>query len=208
MTRILSILAGAALLVPSLFVSALAQDEHLVGDAEAGAGKIATCMACHGQDGIGTLPENPTLAGQVPGYIKQQLEAFQSGERENAVMMGMVDSLTPQDMADIDAYYSSQPGVNGSITPDLEETALAGRKIYRAGIAEFEIPACMSCHLPDGAGIAPDYPRLAGLSGEYLKTQLEAFKSGDREHDMMNPIAFPLSEEQIQQLAIFISGLN
>ena len=204
MTRILSLIAGILLLAPSQI---FAQS----GDAEAGKTKIVTCAACHGQNGIGTAPENPSLAGQVPGYIATQLKMFKlgaNGGRENAIMSGMVATLSEQDMADIDAYYSSLPPHMGSITPEQEETALAGRVVYRAGYDEFSIPACMGCHGPSGSGIAPHYPRLSGLSKEYLESQLLAYKSGQRKHLMMSPIAYPLSAQQIEELAVYISGLN
>ncbi len=204
MTRILSMLVGIALLAPSLL---FAQS----GDAEAGKSKIVTCAACHGQDGIGTTPENPSLAGQVPGYIATQLKLFKlgaNGGRENAIMGGMVAALSEQDMADIDAYYSSLPPHKGSITPEQEESALAGQSLYKAGYAEFDIPACMGCHSPNGSGIGPTFPRLSGLSKEYLQSQLLAYKSGQRKNLMMSPIAYPLSEQQIEELAIYISGLN
>ena len=204
MTRILSMIAGILLFAPTLI---FAQS----GDAEAGKTKIATCAACHGQNGVGTAPENPSLAGQVPGYIAAQLKMFKMGAdggRENAIMAGMVATLSEQDMADIDAYYSSLPPHKGSITPEQEETALAGRTVYRAGYAEFDIPACMGCHGPSGSGISPHYPRIAGLSKEYLQSQLEAYKSGQRKNVMMNPISHPLTMQQIEELATYISGLN
>lgn len=210
MIRLMSVLAGNFLLLLSLSAAApaLAQDEMLVGNAEAGAAKAATCIACHGQNGVGTLPENPNLAGQVPGYIESQLHLFKDGTRDNAVMMGMVSALTAQDMADLDAHFSAMPPFQGSITPDQKEMAIAGQKVYKAGISEYEVPACMGCHLPTGAGIAPDYPRLAGLSADYIKTQLIAYKTGTRQHEMMNQIAFTLSADQIDELAVYLSGLN
>jgi cytochrome c553 len=204
MIRLVSILAGVALLAPSLL---LAQS----GDAEAGKGKVVTCVACHGQNGISATPDFPHLAGQVPGYIAAQLDLFKKGAdggRVNAMMNGMVATLTDQDMADIDAYYSALPAPQGSITPEAEELALAGRPIYRAGNAEFSIPACMGCHGPSGKGIAPHYPLLAGQPAEYIRAQLIAYKTGERQNDMMNDIAFPLSGEQIDALATYISGLN
>ena len=41
----------------------------------------------------------------------------------------------------------------------------------------------------------------------YIEAQLLAFKSGARVDPVMNPIAFPLSEQQIKQLALYISAL-
>lgn len=178
------------------------------GDAEAGQTKSVTCAACHGQAGVSASAEFPNLAGQVPGYIAEQLKLYKEGTRENAIMAGMVATLSEEDMADLDAFYSSQAPAVGSITPELEEVALSGRPLYHAGSSEYQIPACMGCHGPAGKGIAPTYPRISGQSAEYIRTQLIAYKTGQRKNDMMNDIAFPLSAEQIDALATYISGLN
>jgi len=71
-----------------------------------------TCVACHGSDGIGILPEYPNLAGQHRDYIEQALHAYKSGSRKNAIMAGMAAALTDQDIRELAAYYSSQrPGL-------------------------------------------------------------------------------------------------
>lgn len=77
------------------------------GNAEAGKAKAATCIACHGANGISTNPIYPNLAGQHAAYIAAQLKAFKSGERKNAVMDPFVKALSEQDMDDLGAYYES-----------------------------------------------------------------------------------------------------
>ena len=67
-----------------------------------------TCVACHGIDGIGILPEYPNLAGQHADYIEVALKAYRSGQRKNAVMGGMAAALTDQDIRELAKYYSSQ----------------------------------------------------------------------------------------------------
>jgi len=66
----------------------------------------------------------------------------------------------------------------------------------------------MACHGPAGAGLMPKYPRLAGQKAKYVETQLLAFKSGARVHNVMQPIAFKMSAEQIRQVSLFVSGLK
>ena len=107
---------------------------HAAGDAQAGKGKAAICGSCHGVDGISSIPINPNLAGQVPGYISAQLKAFKSGERVNAIMAGQVAALSDEDMDDLDAYYSSQPAkVTSALTEEQLAMAEEGRAIYRGG---------------------------------------------------------------------------
>ena len=67
-----------------------------------------TCVACHGIDGIGILPEYPNLAGQHADYLQVSLKAYRSGQRKNAVMGGMAAALTDADIRELAAYYSSQ----------------------------------------------------------------------------------------------------
>ncbi len=178
------------------------------GNPEAGKQKSATCVACHGQAGISPSPDFPHIAGQVPGYIAEQLAKFKSGEREDPIMLGMTANLSEQDMRDIDAYYAAQDAHIGSITPEQQEQALAGRQIYRGGYEPYQIAACMGCHGPSGHGIPPTFPRVSGQYASYLEHELRAFKSGSRKSPIMNPIAFALSEEQITQLALYMSALD
>ncbi len=77
------------------------------GDAEAGKAKAVTCAACHGANGISAIPLYPNLAGQKEAYIAQQLRNFKSGERNNAVMKGMVMALSEADMDNLAAYYAN-----------------------------------------------------------------------------------------------------
>ena len=204
MIRMLKITILSLMLAFAMNANSVAQS----GDAEAGKQKSATCAACHGADGNSAVDQFPKIAGQVPGYIAAQLASFKSGERENPIMAGMVGALSEQDMADLDAYYASQVVSTGSISADQEESARAGEAIYRGGIAEYSVPACMSCHGPTGSGIPPNFPRLSGQHAAATEAQLLAFKSGQRKSPIMNPIAFPLSEEQIKQLALYISALQ
>lgn len=181
------------------------------GDVEAGKQKSATCQACHGTDGHGISPDFPNLAGQVPGHIAAQLASYKSDDpssRNNAIMLGMVAALSEQDMADLDAYYSSLEAKPGFIAEEDLEDAENGARLYRGGAEDLQIPACMSCHGPAGNGIPPLYPRVAGQSAAYLEAQLLAFKSGERNHTMMGSIAFKLTPEQMREVSLFMRGLN
>lgn len=71
-----------------------------------------TCVACHGNDGVGLTPDYPNLAGQHEDYIRQALHSYKSGIRKNPIMSGMAAALTEQDIRELAKYYSSQrPGV-------------------------------------------------------------------------------------------------
>ena len=67
--------------------------------------------------------------------------------------------------------------------------------------------ACAPCHGPAGLSTAPDAPNLAGQPRVYLAAQLRAFRSGKRSHEVMNVIAKPLSDDDIDQLADWFSSI-
>ena len=193
-----------------LSVLAMSTSVFAKGDAEAGESKAVSCDGCHGAEGISTNSQWPNLAGQVPGYIKGQLVAFKSGERQNALMAGMAAALSEQDMADLDAFYASLTPAKGFITEEQVEVAKQGEKIFKGGIADREIAACISCHAPSGKGIPKHFPSVAGQHQAYLESQLLAFKKGERKgyNEMMSSIAFGLSEKEIKALSVYMSGLN
>ena len=81
------------------------------GDVEAGKTKSATCQACHGADGNTTIDGSyPKLAGQYATYLVKALHDYKSGERKNPIMAGFAATLSEQDIADLAAYFASQPG--------------------------------------------------------------------------------------------------
>lgn len=80
------------------------------GDAQRGAQKAGSCMACHGAAGKAAVPLYPNLAGQHAPYLEQALHAYKKGERTGGqaeVMRAFVAGLSDGDIADLAAYYSS-----------------------------------------------------------------------------------------------------
>jgi cytochrome c553 len=167
------------------------------------------CAACHGADGNSAVAANPVLAGQHPEYLARQLASYKSGERKNPVMSPMAAPLSPEDIKNLAAYFATQkpkPGAAKDI--DLVKT---GQAIYRGGIMDKAVPACASCHLPNGAGIPIQYPRLAGQHAEYTFQQLQQFRSSERANDpnrMMRAIAARMNEQEMRAAAEYISGLR
>ena len=84
-------------------------------DMAKGQAAAMVCAACHGGDGNSAIAINPSLAGQHSQYITKQLMNFKSGERNNAVMKGMIATLaTDDDMKNVAAYFAAQkprPGI-------------------------------------------------------------------------------------------------
>jgi cytochrome c553 len=91
----------------------------------------------------------------------------------------------------------------------VKETAELGRKIYRAGIAEKNVPACAGCHSPNGAGIPAQYPRIAGQHQDYSVTQLTNFRAGTRSNSaQMTVISKRLTDDEMKAVSDYIAGLR
>ena len=67
---------------------------------------------------------------------------------------------------------------------------------------------CAVCHGIDGAAKRPDVPNIGGESEIYLKSQLEAFRSGARHHEQMTIIAQGLTDDDIAHLIAWYSAIE
>jgi len=178
-------------------------------DAEAGKAKSAICAACHGADGNSSNPMWPSLAGQHASYTYKQLTDFKAGRRVNASMSGMVAGLSDDDMKNLAAYYETQSHKPVAFDGELIEK---GESIYRGGITETGVAACMGCHSPSGKGNGPaGWPSLKGQHPEYIVTQLQAFKEGSRANDsgkMMRNLVGRMSEMEMKAVAAYVAGIQ
>lgn len=198
----------AALLLASGSASA---ESLLEGSIEAGQAKATVCGACHGVDGNSVNPEWPSLAGQHAGYSYEQLMAFKNGLRANALMTGQAMALSEDDMRNLSVYFESQEAAAKAVAdPDVIDK---GEQIYRGGIREKGVAACIACHGPTGQGNpAAGYPVIAGQYAVYAAKQLRDYTSGARKSDgstrVMRDIASRLSEEEIVAVTSYIQGLH
>ena len=185
--------------------SAQAATDFMAGDVDAGKAKSAACAGCHGADGNAPAPSFPKLAGLGARYISEQLAAFKSGQRKNAIMQGQVANLSEADMHNLAAYFSAQGVKIGEASERGKEE---GAPIYRGGDMASGVPACMSCHGPSGTGNpAAGYPSLSGQYAGYVEAQLKAFAAGDRKNAIMEPIATSMSAAQMKAVAEYVQGL-
>ncbi len=207
---LLAIVIGA-----SVLGSAAAQEGAAAaateGNVEAGRTKSATCAACHGADGNSVTPDWPSLAGQHASYIVRQLKAFKAGDRQDVTMKPFADMLSEQDTLDVAAYFSAQKPTPKGADPALVSL---GQQIYRGGVPERGIAACIACHGPGGHGNSVSaYPRIGGQHSAYVSKTLHQYASGDRRSDvevnqMMRNVAALLLEDEIKALSSYVQGLN
>ena len=180
---------------------------HAEGDPKAGKAKAFLCSACHGSKGVSPNTSWPNLAGQHEDYTRKQLHYFKAGKQRYAPMMSpMVATLDAQDIEDLAAYYAQLPIPKAASTT---EPSLRGKQLYRQGDSGQRIPACITCHGPDGRGNASaGFPVIAHQQIEYTIQQLQAFKSQTRSTDpmaIMRTMSAKLSAEDMRAVAEYLA---
>lgn len=66
--------------------------------------------------------------------------------------------------------------------------------------------ACQVCHGKGGKSFNPLYPVLAGQHAQYIVKQLKAFQSSERKNPIMNEIAAPLTDKDMEDLGAFFNS--
>lgn len=187
--------------------AARAQD----GSVDAGQTKSATCAACHGADGNSVTSIWPSLAGQHATYIVRQLQAYKAGERADPGMQQFAATLSHEDMLDIGAYYAAQIPQPKGADPALVSL---GEQIYRGGVPDRGIAACIACHGPTGHGNAlAAYPRVSHQHADYVMSTLQAYSTGQRRSDaalnqVMRNVAEHLLADEMRAVASYMQGLQ
>ena len=147
------------------------------------------------------------------------------------VMQPQAGMLSDEDIVNVAAYFAAQtpPQATTEGAGDNPEELLAlGEALYRGGDMSKNVPACMACHGPTGAGIEPAaFPRISGQHAKYTRTQLDAFRTSalidqqtsetDRAslvvrandpNGMMRDVAEKLTPKQIEAVARYVQGLH
>lgn len=88
--------------------------------------------------------------------------------------------------------------------------ALLSAPAFAAGDAaagKSKAAVCAACHGAEGISAMDIYPNLAGQKEAYLVKQMKAFRDGERTDPIMAPMAKPLSDQDIEDLAAHFAGL-
>jgi cytochrome c553 len=191
------------------------------GDAQAGAGKAAVCLGCHGADGVSVAPTFPRLAGQRVDYLYHRLESFRHADAKDpyysaSPMTAIAATLSDADMRDLAAYFAGQtPRV-----PDVPgvATTQAGEKLFLGGDAAHGIPPCQGCHGADANGPVlathqyAAYPALRGQYAPYVTTRLTNYRnrlpSDTSNAFIMHGVAATLDDDSIQAIAGWLNSLQ
>lgn len=192
-------------------------DKIAAADAKRGAFIALNCTACHGEGGVSHSGLIPTLAGMDAPAIYKQLDDFRSGKRLWGVMQAIAKALSPQDSADVAAYFaglSREPAAIGNQQFTLsEEEPLTARGLQKSdpasrlvyvGDPHRTIAPCAACHGPASKKFGA--PPLKDQQTAYIERQLASFAQGIRENDIgeqMRVIAKHLTPDEMHALADF-----
>lgn len=207
---------GAVLALAVTPAAALAQPANTGAAiaAKGTAGGAAACVACHGAKGEGNAAAGfPRLAGLPADYLAAQLGHFAADRRKNPVMGPVAKQLTEAERKAVAAYYGALPAATALATDDggALRQADTGAWLALRGRWDGNLPACIQCHGPGGAGIGAAFPPLAGQSSAYIAAQLHAFKSGTRPggpQNLMKAVASKLADGDITAVANYYGGVK
>lgn len=165
------------------------------------------CVLCHGREGESASAVYPRLAAQHPDYLLKQLRDFRAGRRISDTMSGMVSDLKDEEFVGLAAWFGSRkPAFRRAGDPDL---AAVGKYIFTSGNPFSGVPACSSCHGPEGHG-TQQLPRLAGQHPAYMEAQLKEFGKRARTNDnaVMHSVASKLTELEIRAVSVYCGSLQ
>jgi cytochrome c553 len=151
--------------------------------------KLTACAKCHGEDGIGTSPATPSIAGQDATYMLKALKSYKDSSRDDDVMTPRAKKLNEQEMKDFVAYFASLTPKGSSVLKPLTAPEWAEK--------------CDHCHGVNGNSSRPEVPALAGQKLDYLADVLRAYRAGERQSSEMSAMTSVLSDDDISAIAAF-----
>ncbi|NOT17597.1 MAG: c-type cytochrome [Sulfuriferula sp.] len=195
------------------------------------------CHGAHGE-GIAAAGY-PRLAGLNAGYIEKQLKdlarelppagvaieavakdysktpriysdltVFSPGLRHDDIMSPIAKQLSVADIHNLAVYYASLSYTAIPVAADYQVLE-RGQDLALRGKAEYGLPACVSCHAPDGEGFGADFPPLAGQPSIYIVNQINKWQQGQRDNDnlgLMKAVADQLTDADKLNVAAYYAN--
>jgi cytochrome c553 len=149
--------------------------------------QVALCSKCHGEDGVGTSPATPSIAGQDAAYMLKSLEAYKDGSRDDDVMSPRAKKLSDEDKPNLVAYFSSLTPKPTGVAKPLTPVEWAEK--------------CDRCHGANGNSARPNVPALASQRLDYLTKVLKDYQTGVRQSKEMSAMSSVLTDDDINGLA-------
>ena len=158
------------------------------------------CARCHGLNGISKEKGVPHIAGQRAVYLHLEMKVYQAGGRGHKIMTNTVKYMNDDAIMKVSAYYASlepaEPANPASTkAASTKPNAIAAGKAAAAG--------CGGCHGEAGISSTAGMPSLIGMDPKYFIAAINAYKGGQRKHDMMKTLVSGLSETDLNNIALF-----
>jgi len=169
------------------------------------------CAQCHaftgGSDTSGAFPR---IAGQSAAYLSEQLRDFGSGVRANAIMTPIATALSPDDIADVAAYYATVETPFPPLATGDPDLVAKGQQLAETGNAAKGLPSCSACHGARGVGQSPTVPYLGGQYAHYTAFQLKMWQRGFRNNspEAMRLFAKKLDDRDIAAIAAYYQQVH
>ncbi len=172
---------------------------------------LQVCSNCHGRTGNSISPNFPNLAAQQEAYLVAQLHEFKGHNREDPAgfeyMWGLSHNLSDKQIQELAAHFAGEKLERAPIEGRPERIA-AGKAVFASGIPDKGVPACSSCHGPDGMGNA-EAPRIAGQHVDYLTKQLKVLQRTDQRPQgaVMKAVAHGLTLQNINDASAYLQAM-
>ncbi|MBX3702731.1 MAG: c-type cytochrome [Steroidobacteraceae bacterium] len=163
----------------------------------------SSCARCHGPNGISTARGVPHLAGQRAVYLHRELLAYKKGERGKNMMAESVAFLSDDALLKVAAWYASLDPAPPAPAARTKAAAVAPDPVSAGRAAA---AGCGSCHGESGISTIPGMPSLVGLDPAYLVAATNAYRNGERRHDLMKALVAGLSDADIENIALFYAS--
>ena len=169
---------------------------------------LSQCAECHGEKGVSTHKDVPSIASMSSYYFESQIAAYQKAQRpcpKSTVAKTPTDmcevskKLDAAQVKDLGAYYAAQawaPAAQQGLDP---AKIAAGKSIHAAN--------CEKCHTKGGSVADDDAGIVAGQWLPYLDSTMQDYKSGKRAPpDKMKPKIDKLSAADLEAVTQYYAS--
>jgi len=173
---------------------------------------IKNCMDCHGENGVSTESDMPTISGASSEFIEMAMFTYKDElrpaaqskyrrgdtERESTDMKKIADALSDEQIKALADFFASKPFVAAKQEFDAS-LVNSGKKVHDK--------KCKKCHEDGGSSSEDDSGILAGQWTPYLRQSMKEFRDGSREMEKKKKKRInKLSEKEWEALLAFYAS--
>ncbi|WP_421999272.1 c-type cytochrome [Reyranella sp.] len=172
---------------------------------------LQVCARCHGAPGedppIAIVPQ---LSGQNQAYLLRSLQDYAEDRRPSGYMQLIAGMLDELEMRELAAAYAGAPAPRRPAPAPATDAGILrrGEIMARRGLPEKRVPACLACHLQ---AHNPAFPKILGLTADYIEQQLRLFRDGTRDTptygSIMRAVAQRLSDDDMAAVGAYLSAM-